>query len=113
MLTLINDILDFSKIEANKLELEQVPFAVARCIEEAFDLVAPKAAEKGLTLAYFVAESLPAMLRQDVTRVRQVLTNLLSNAVKFTEQGHIGGARVSQLRLRLGPMRYPSPYVLA
>lgn len=89
LLTLINDILDFSKIEANKLELEQVAFAVARCIEEAFDLVAPKAAEKGLTLAYFVDEAVPAMLQQDVTRVRQILTNLLSNAVKFTEQGHI------------------------
>lgn len=89
LLTIINDILDFSKIEANKLELEQIPFAVARCVEEAFDLIAPKAAEKGLTLAYFVDEAVPATLRQDVTRVRQIITNLLSNAVKFTEKGHI------------------------
>ena len=89
LLTLINDILDFSKIEANKLELEEVPFAVGQCIEEALDLVTPKAAEKALTLAYFVDEAVPAWLRQDVTRVRQILTNLLSNAVKFTETGHV------------------------
>ena len=89
LLTLINDILDFSKIEANKLELEQVPFSLAQCIEEALDLVTPKAAEKGLTLAYFIDDAAPTRLQQDVTRVRQILTNLLSNAVKFTEKGHI------------------------
>ncbi|WP_420641721.1 response regulator [Candidatus Leptofilum sp.] len=89
LLTLINDILDFSKIEANKLELEKVSFSVVNCVEEAFDLIAPKAAEKDLTLAYFVDETVPDFLVQDVTRVRQILTNLLSNAVKFTEQGEI------------------------
>jgi signal transduction histidine kinase/DNA-binding response OmpR family regulator len=89
LLTLINDILDFSKIEAGKMELEQQPFDLRVCIEGALDLLAPKAAEKGLNLGYLVAPGVPAALYGDVTRLRQILVNLLGNAVKFTEQGEI------------------------
>jgi signal transduction histidine kinase len=89
LLTIINDILDFSKIEAGKLELEYQPFEIHGCIEEALDLVAPRAAEKGLELAYWISNGLPAMIEGDVTRLRQVLVNLLSNAVKFTEKGEV------------------------
>ncbi len=89
LLTLINDILDFSKIEAGKLELEQHPFDLRTCIEEALDLIAPKAAEKGLDLAYLIHNGTPNTVMGDVTRLRQVLVNLLSNAVKFTEHGEV------------------------
>ncbi len=89
LLTIINDILDFSKIESGKLELEQHPFELHRCIEEALELLAPKAAEKGLDLAYWVDDSIPKILVSDVTRLRQILVNLLSNAVKFTANGEV------------------------
>jgi PAS domain S-box-containing protein len=89
LLTVINDILDFSKIEAGKLELESQPFDLRECVEGALDLVAARAAEKGLDLAYLVAEGTPAGVMGDVTRLRQVLLNLLSNAVKFTERGEV------------------------
>jgi signal transduction histidine kinase/CheY-like chemotaxis protein len=89
LLTLINDILDFSKIEAGKMELEHQPFDLRNCIEGALDLLAPKAAEKGLNLEYLAAPDVPAAIYGDVTRLRQVLVNLLSNAVKFTERGEI------------------------
>jgi PAS domain S-box-containing protein len=89
LLTVINDILDFSKIEAGKLELESQPFDVRECVETALDLVAPRAAEKGLDLAYLVADGTPAAIVGDVTRLRQILLNLLSNAVKFTERGEV------------------------
>jgi PAS domain S-box-containing protein len=89
LLTVINDILDFSKIEAGKLELDSQPFDLVECIESALDLVAARAAEKGLDLAYQVAEDTPAAVVGDVTRLRQVLLNLLSNAVKFTEAGEV------------------------
>jgi signal transduction histidine kinase/CheY-like chemotaxis protein len=89
LLTIINDILDFSKIEAGMLELESQPFDVRQCVEGALDLLAPKAAEKELNLAYFFADDTPSGLVTDVTRVRQVLVNLLSNAVKFTAQGEV------------------------
>jgi PAS domain S-box-containing protein len=89
LLTVINDILDFSKIEAGRLELEAQPFDLRECAEGALDLVAGRAAEKGLDLAYLLGEGTPAAVVGDVTRLRQVLLNLLSNAVKFTEQGEV------------------------
>src|SRR5579872_161807 len=89
MLTIINDILDFSKIESGKLELESHPFELHTCIEEALDLLAPKAAEKKLDLVYIVDDSIPKILVSDITRLRQILVNLIGNAVKFTQQGEV------------------------
>ena len=89
LLTIINDILDFSKIEAGRMELENQPFDVRDCVESALDLVASKAREKGLELAYLIDASTPAMLLGDVTRLRQILINLLGNALKFTEKGEV------------------------
>src|SRR6478736_4533746 len=89
LLTIINDILDFSKIEAGKLELDHHPFELHTCVEEVLDLVAGKAAEKRLDLAYNVDDSIPKILVSDVTRLRQVLVNLLGNAVKFTNTGEV------------------------
>ena len=89
LLTIINDILDFSKIEAGKVDLEQAPFEVHAVVEEALDLVAGRAAEAGLDLAYLVGPGVPRAVCGDVTRVRQVLLNLLSNAIKFTHEGEV------------------------
>jgi signal transduction histidine kinase/DNA-binding response OmpR family regulator/HPt (histidine-containing phosphotransfer) domain-containing protein len=89
LLTIINDILDFSKIEAGKMDLENQPFDLRDCIEGAFDLLAARAAEKGLDLAYLIEPQVPAAIFGDVTRLRQVLVNLLSNSVKFTERGEV------------------------
>lgn len=89
LLTIINDILDFSKIEAGKLEMENQPFDLRDCLEEALDLIAPKAGEKSLDLVYLIDDAAPNTVLGDVTRLRQILVNLLSNAVKFTEQGEV------------------------
>ena len=89
LLTVINDILDFSKIESGKLELEQAPMDVAGCVEEAIQLLASNAAEKGLELTYLLESTVPPVLVGDAGRLRQILVNLLSNAVKFTQAGEI------------------------
>jgi signal transduction histidine kinase/CheY-like chemotaxis protein len=89
LLSLINDVLDFSKIESGKMDLEQHPFQVRTCIEEAMDLISGRAKEKSLELAAFVADGVPNTIAGDVTRLRQVLVNLLSNAVKFTAAGEV------------------------
>jgi CheY-like chemotaxis protein len=98
LLTIINDILDFSKIEAGMLQIERQPFDLRGVVEGALDLVAPKASEKNLDLAYVFADDAPAGLVSDVTRVRQILVNLLSNAVKFTEHGEVVVSVTSQPR---------------
>ncbi len=89
LLAVINDILDYSKIDGNKLELEVLPFDLTGCIEISMDLVAAKAAEKGLELTYFQKDDVPTMIRGDEIRLRQILINLLGNAVKFTENGEV------------------------
>lgn len=99
LLTIINDILDFSKIESGKLELEEAPFSLHEILEETLDLLAPKAADKGLELAYITDEQTPHTIISDVTRLRQILVNLIGNAVKFTHQGevvvHVASQRMS------------------
>jgi len=89
LLALINDLLDFSKIEAGRLDLEQQPFVLRQCVEDALDLIAPQAAPKELELAYSIDDTVPAAILGDVTRLRQILVNLLSNAVKFTDKGEV------------------------
>jgi signal transduction histidine kinase/CheY-like chemotaxis protein len=89
LLTVINDILDFSKIEAGKIELEEVEFDLRSVIEDAAEIVAQPADEKGLELAVMVQPGLVEALRGDPVRLRQVLLNLLSNAVKFTHTGEV------------------------
>ena len=95
LLTLINDILDFSKIESGRLELEQAPFDLAACIEEAIALVAPKVREGSVELTYLVDGAVPATLVGDVARLRQILVNLIGNAVKFTPAAGEVGITVS------------------
>jgi signal transduction histidine kinase/HPt (histidine-containing phosphotransfer) domain-containing protein len=89
LLTVINDILNFSKIESGNLELEHRPLDLRACIEECLDLLAPRAAEKNLDLAYRFEANTPETIIGDATRIRQILVNLLGNAVKFTSQGEI------------------------
>jgi PAS domain S-box-containing protein len=89
LLVVINDILDYTKIESEKLQLENQPFDLKDCVEDALDLMAPGAAEKKLNLSYLIEDETPVSIIGDVTRLRQVLTNLIGNAVKFTDQGEV------------------------
>jgi PAS domain S-box-containing protein len=89
LLTIINDILDFSKIEAGKLVLEAADFALLPVVEGSADLLASRARDKRLALMTYVAPDIPARLRGDQVRLRQVLLNLIGNAVKFTARGAV------------------------
>jgi len=89
LLRIINDILDFSKMEADKVVLDSDDFDPVDVVEGAAELLAVRAREKGLSLMTFVDPAIPAQLRGDPGRVRQVLLNLIGNAVKFTERGDV------------------------
>jgi len=90
LLTILNDILDVSKLEAGKFDLEAVPFDLEVIIEDAVELLSPRAHGKGLEIACYVAPAVLRPLIGDPTRLRQILLNLLSNAVKFTDRGAVG-----------------------
>lgn len=89
LLNIINEILDLSKIESGKFELEMRPFDLRHCIENALDVLAPKAAEKKIDLAYQMEEGLPDHFLGDGARLKQVLVNLISNGIKFTSTGEV------------------------
>lgn len=89
LLTIIDDVLDFSKIEAGKLSLECIDFSAAEVVGEAIKSLALRAHQKGLELYYHLAADVPAVLRGDPGRIRQVLLNLVGNAIKFTSAGEI------------------------
>ncbi len=89
LLTVVNDVLDFSRIESGRLELEAADFDVRQALEGSLDLLAEAAHAKGLALTLHVADDVPAGLRGDAGRLRQVVVNLVGNAVKFTERGEV------------------------
>lgn len=103
LLMIINDILDFSKIESGKLEFEAIPLAIAPILEKTLDMINPRAAAKGLSLAYWIEPDIPPSIQGDPNRLQQILINLLGNAVKFTQQGEV----VVTVTLRQPPATAP------
>ena len=89
LLAVINDILDFSKIEAGKLELETRDLDLRAVLADATQLLGLRAEEKGLKLVFLLGAEVPAGLKGDAGRLRQVLLNLAGNSIKFTESGEV------------------------
>ncbi|HET7791871.1 MAG TPA: ATP-binding protein [Rhizobacter sp.] len=89
LLHLINDVLDLSRIEAGRLELLDQPFELRNCLTGTMEAVQAPAEAKGLQCRLAVDESVPAWLRGDEFRLKQVLINLVGNAIKFTDRGHV------------------------
>jgi two-component system sensor histidine kinase/response regulator len=89
LLSLLNDILDFSKIEAGEINLEEINFDPELLIYDVCNLIKPKIADKSIELLCSIGDNVPAFVKGDPTRYRQILTNLMGNASKFTESGEI------------------------
>jgi len=89
LLKVINDILDFSKVEAGKLAIEEIDFDIMQTVSQTADILAVRAAEKGLEFICDIDAAIPRHMRGDPGRLRQVLLNLAGNAIKFTAQGEV------------------------
>lgn len=89
LLTLINDVLDFSKIESGKMDMEQIPTAIDKTIEEVIGLLWSKANEKQVELMCWIDPALSPWISTDENRLRQILLNLVGNAIKFTSEGQV------------------------
>ena len=89
LLRIINDILDLSKIEAQRLNIESLVMSPATLLTDVHTLMQARASEKDLDLRLELDPKLPAAIRSDPTRLRQVLLNLIGNAIKFTLDGSV------------------------
>ncbi len=89
LLLLINDILDLSKIEARKLDLHLTPVHLPVFLQGVAEICGVRADQKGVKFQMTLGDRLPAGIRADEKRLRQVLINLLGNAIKFTDQGSV------------------------
>ena len=89
LLSLVNDILDFSKIQAGRLEINLSDYRPVDLVRDVCELTRVGAEEKGLSFTVDFNDNLPAVLRGDDVRIRQILVNLLSNAVKYTKTGEV------------------------
>jgi len=95
LVRVIEDILDLSRMEAGQPSLHPAELELRPALEEVLAPLVPMARQKGLELAWSVAPELPARLRGDAHRLRQILLNLVGNALKFTERGRVA-VRVRQ-----------------
>lgn len=102
LLALIHDVLDFAKVEAGRMRIEIDDVCIAQTVGAISEVIAMKAADKGLAFELCISPDAPTGVRGDERRLRQVLLNLVTNAVKFTAQGTVtlrveraasGGAR--------------------
>jgi len=89
LLALVNDILDYSKLAAGKLEFEDIDFDPREMVESAVEMFGPAAQLKGIELEVAFRPEVPAIVKGDPGRLRQIICNLVSNAVKFTEKGKV------------------------
>lgn len=86
---LVETVLDEARLEAGKLQLAERAFDPHTLFDDIAAIMAPLAAEKGLSFGIFIESDMPDCLVADDACLRQILINLLGNAVKYTESGGV------------------------
>ncbi len=89
LLTIINDILDLSKIESGTMTIQHIPISVKTLLSDMEFLLQNEATNKGLDFRIIIDDKMPALIKLDQGRLRQILHNLISNAIKFTKKGYV------------------------
>ncbi len=89
LLRIVQDILDFSNLRKANSALKEDAVHLKGLIEETYRTIRPMAEKKGLVAELSLDEVLPAVVKADGVRLRQVLLNLYGNSVKYTEKGSV------------------------
>jgi two-component system cell cycle sensor histidine kinase PleC len=89
LLAIIKDILDAAKMDAGKIEIDDTPTSVVELLDACEHMLAPRIADKKLSLIRHLPAD-PPQLRMGAVHLKRILINLIGNAVKFTAaQGRI------------------------
>ena len=99
LLGLVNDVLDLAKLESGLIDLQLRPLALEDLFQGVTELLATRAHEAGLDIAWAVDRDAPTILA-DAGRLKQVLFNLAGNAVKMTAARGLGGGVLIAGRVR-------------
>ena len=89
LLDLLNNILDYARLDTAAPELEPEVFCVRDLAREVTELLSPRAHAAGLDLGVLCRPGVPARMKADAGKLRQILFNLVGNALKFTESGGV------------------------
>ena len=87
--SLVEVVLDDASLDAGQVELLEHDFDIVDLLNDMAAMMAPMAAEKGLSFATYIDQDVPKTIYADEVRLRQILINLLGNAVKFTVEGGV------------------------
>ena len=89
LITIVDGLLDISRIESGVQKLDRDVVPLPEFLGALVAMVRVQAEAKGLRLDYAPPPNLPACVRADEKRLRQILVNLLFNAVKYTQTGAV------------------------
>ncbi|MDM8546207.1 ATP-binding protein [Candidatus Venteria ishoeyi] len=89
LLSLINDVLDMSKIEAGRMTVNEEVINLSQMLQDIGDMMSIRAKNNNIQLLWELNPILPAFIKTDAGKLRQILINLLGNAIKFTQEGRV------------------------
>ena len=113
LLAVIEGTLDIARIEGGKLTLDVKPLDCPDFLQQFVGMFELQARNKGLGFSYQAAGELPAVVRVDERRLRQILINVLGNAVKFTLRGDVSLRVDSRLGMVTFEIRDSGPGIAA
>lgn len=87
--SLLEDILDFSRLQSGQVDLREDSFSPAELLESIEAITATESAAAGLPVQTALSPQVPAYLRGDVRRLRQILLNFVTNALKYAGRGKV------------------------
>ena len=86
---ILDDILDLAKIQAGLFNLEDLEIPVRTLVAGIIEALQIRLGGKNISLGSQINDDVPAVIRGDPKRLRQILINLCSNAIKFTDEGRV------------------------
>lgn len=107
LLYVLGDVQAIVQAEINAVRNEHSTFELRAEVAHVFDVLAPRAALKGVEVSLIIAREVPRRLVGDLPLMRQFFFNLLASALRLTPSGSI----IFRVERTVGPADAKSPNV--